>query len=204
MLVLNDPSLIELPNQLGALAAIARDPSYAATPIAAHPIGFVESPAFDVTFITPIFGGNQATFTVPDTVQRIEAIEHAGFIYTLAIDPNNHALGEFTYNSVTGAVTVFGSAPLPQSFPLIVRSQESVVMLPDDLLDLAQLPGIFGQYELEGEVNWSCDWEGHPTGSFDLSCDWATADALESVIIPKKTTLQFYGVGFQVDALSMV
>jgi hypothetical protein len=205
MLILNDSTLIALPHQQGALAAIARDPSYAPTPIAAHPIGFIETPDLDITFITPVFDGNEATFNAGDTIQRIEEIEQGGVIYRLATDPDNPLPGEFIYDSVTGAVRVISDEPLPPALPLIVRSAESTIMLPDDLItNLAQLPNIFEQYELTGEINWSSDWEGHPTGSFDLVCDWAIADALESALKPKVTPVQIFGVGFQVDALSCV
>lgn len=203
MLVLTDLTLSVLPYQQGALAAIARDSDYALQPVGSHPVGYVPTTELTTTLITPTLSGNEATFTAGNSIQRIEEIEQAGVIYRLAADPDNPEPGEFVYNSVTGAVRVIAVAPLP-SLPLVVRSAESVAVMPADdfLTDVVQLPEIFKQYELTGEVNWSADWEGHPSGSFELVCDWAIADALEKTLVPKVSTLQLFGVGFQVDALS--
>lgn len=204
MLTLSDSTLVALPYLNGSLTAIAQDEQWRSPPVSVFRLGVDPDSALDSTLITAVVSGNEATFTAGSTIQRIEQIEQDGVIYTLAADPLNPVAGEFVYDSITGAVRVISGGQMPTT-PLQVISAEPLNVMAADLpiSDLALLPDIFAQFELTGDVTWSSDWEGHPTGSFELVCNWAAADVLEQTLIPQRTSLMMFGVGFEVAALSI-
>lgn len=150
-------------------------------------------------------GAELQTFNAPLGTQRVDRVTYGSETFTAAANPSNLQPGEYVFNSLSLELTIYPTSPLIAGRSLLVQSVDPAAVLTEYLLaaDYA-LPDIFYRYPVVGVLTWSCGWEEHPSGEFELITDWATADALEDELIPQVTELEIYGVGFQVADLTII
>jgi hypothetical protein len=132
---------------------------------------------------------------------RIQTVRWGQQVLSLAADPSNPQMGEFTYDSLTGRIKIY---PKKRSAAPIQVSPADAPRVVEPITDLSLLPELFTRYALSGTVTWGCSWEGHPTGSFEILCRWGDIPAIREQLQPKKSYLSFYGIGFQVDSTEIV
>jgi hypothetical protein len=199
--------MIVLPNLTHAgdgpgLAALLTEPGWLPQPAATIALGLPSAAV--MAGAIAVAGGNQVQTVSVEANSRIERINYGGEIYTLAQDPNSLQPGEYSYNSATGAIQIRPRSQFVSGHSLRVEiSNPASVLVEYELSAAAGLPDIFQRYNLTGAVAWGCDWEGQPQGQFELICDWATADELEQQLIPLKTSLTLFGIGFEVAGLQI-
>lgn len=176
-----------------------------ANPVDTFPLGYGDSPVATPTTLTIAADTTQpVTFTLPVGTLRVDSVTYGDQTYTAATAPPPQP-GEFLFNSLTGQITIAPLTSFTAGLSLLIHTVDPNAVLVEYLLTTTQtLPDIFFKYEIKGAIAWSCDWEGQPSGTFELLCDWATADALENELIPKVTFLDIFGIGFQVNTLTIV
>lgn len=187
-----------------ALLAIANDRAYPQLPVGLFPVGFIpeENASLSLSQYAGSVSGGSATFTVGATVGNILEVVHDNQSFTLAVNPTSPQPKEFTFNTSTGVVQVYGTFAANPRF--LVLSLSSAIAVSPFYTSLAQLPDIFQRYELIGEVQFNTSFEGHPSAQFEVICSWAEAEALKVELQPgKRKTLTLFGIGFEVQDLSI-
>lgn len=203
MLILNAADLSPYAGDSVPYSAIAS--SITTTPIDTFILGQPESPSVQPVILQVTGGGSGVqTFNAPLGTQRVDTVSYGTESFSAAVDPSDPQPGEFVFNSLTLQLTLNPSIPLTPGRSLLVQTVDPSAVLTEYLLTANDsLPDIFYKYNITGALAWSCGWEENPKGAFELITDWATADALEAELIPKVTQLEIFGIGFQVDSLTI-
>lgn len=189
---------------------------YGDNPIALSTISTTATPCSDIraNAIAPV---NLSTpVTIPTTSTALQTISVAAaetiqFVlydsqsYRPAVNSADIQPGEFVYHSLVQMLEIRPRVSFVAGRSLQLITLDPQAVLTEQLItDVTGLPDIFTRYDLKGVVEWSLDWEGQPSGGFELLCDWATADALITELIPNVTQLEMFGIGFQVSSLKIV
>lgn len=147
--------------------------------------------------IAPSSGNTYTVNTNNSGFSSIVLIEQNGKVFTPAEDINNLQDGEFVHDPYTRQVTVKGTLTEGLAVRAIGGRRQRA-----PLNQVQDLPPIFYQLPLTGDVEWGIDWEGQPGGSLKLTANNQTIRPLKNAL-KIGTLLNFYGIGFRVDGMTV-
>jgi hypothetical protein len=141
------------------------------------------------------------TATIP-TPQRPALITADSRTYTPTADPFNPQPGEFVYNPYTQTTTLtLGDAYALLGGSVRVYSAPADT-IPTDVVS-GPFPAILEALPIEGTIEFSRNFEEHPSGSFTFR---VRATNLEDIKEALRTGTEFdlYGIGMRINSLSVV
>jgi hypothetical protein len=109
---------------------------------------------------------DSVTVDLPDEIHPI-SITHNGTPFAIAADPADPQPYEFT--TTGGTATLYAPAStFISSLPAVVLGAQSPTgEIPTDAID-PSLFSVFYGLPVSGEIEWECNFEDHPSGSFKL------------------------------------